>query len=361
MYCCANCFRDAEIKAIIQGYNVIGNCDFCGQKNVPIYQTDGDTTLSDLFDELLDTYTTAANLPEIFPKDSTDLMKNIMYYKWNIFSIAPDCIYRLITSICHEKYSEQPELFDAPVGLWQSQDQEYLKDNGIIKNYSWADFVEVIKRRNRFHTDFLNKDVLHQFIHCVRKTYKAGTTFYRGRICPTSQGFLNDEMGPPPPHLASAGRANPEGISILYLADTVKTTLHEIRAGVYDYVTIGSFELLRDMEVINLAEIDKISPFIASKSYGIEFTRHAINIEQLKMISQEIAKPLRRHDSLLDYLPTQYVSDYIKSKGFDGIEYMSTMSPDGVNLAVFDHCIFKCTSTTVYDVKSLTYSYDKVK
>lgn len=167
-------------------------------------------------------------------------------------------------------------------------------------------------------------------------------------------------MGPPPPHLASAGRANPEGISILYLADTVKTTLHEIRAGVYDYVTIGRFELLRDMEVINLAGIDKISPFLASQSYGIEFTRHAVNIEPLKMISQEIAKPLRRHDSLLDYLPTQYVSDYIKSKGFDGIEYISTMSLDGVNLAVFDQSILKCTGTTVYDVKSLIYSYDKV-
>ncbi|SHN50283.1 RES family NAD+ phosphorylase [Desulfitobacterium chlororespirans] len=360
MYCCANCFRDAEIKAIIQEQKLIGNCDFCGQKNVPIYQTDGDTTLSDLFDELLDTYTTAANLPETFPKDSTDLMKNMLHYKWNIFNVAPDCIYRLITSICHEKYNEQPELFDAPIGLWQSQDQEYLKDNGIMKNYAWADFVEVIKRRNRFHTDFLNKDVLYQFIYCVRKTYKAGTIFYRGRICPTSQGFSNGEMGPPPPHLASAGRANPEGISILYLADTVKTTLHEIRAGVYDYVTIGRFELLRDMEVINLAGIDKISPFLASQSYGIEFTRHAVNIEPLKMISQEIAKPLRRHDSLLDYLPTQYVSDYIKSKGFDGIEYISTMSLDGVNLAVFDQSILKCTGTTVYDVKSLIYSYDKV-
>ncbi len=361
MYCCANCFKDAEIMGIIQGNNTIGNCDFCSHKNVFTYEIGTDTTLSDLFNELLDIYTTTANLPDTFPKDSTDLIKNILYYKWNIFNIKPDCIYRLITSICHEKYREQPELFDAPVGLWQSQDQDYLKDNGIIKNFSWADFVEAIKRKNRFHTDYLNKDILNIFIHCVRKTYKTGTIFYRARICPTPSGFLNSEMGPPPPHLATAGRANPEGICILYLADSVKTTLHEIRAGVYDYVTIGSFELLQDIEIINLAEIDKISPFIASKSYGIEFTRHAVNIEHLKMISQEIAKPLRRHDSLLDYLPTQYVCDYIKSKGFNGIEYLSTMCTDGVNLAAFEHSIFRCTGTTVYDVTTLTYSYDKVK
>lgn len=115
MYCCANCFRDAEIKGIIQGYNVSGNCSFCGQKNVSTYQIGTDTNLSDVFDELLDAYTTAANLPETFPKDSTDLLKNILYSKWNIFNVASECIYRLITSISHEKYSEQPKLFDAPV------------------------------------------------------------------------------------------------------------------------------------------------------------------------------------------------------------------------------------------------------
>lgn len=356
MYCCTNCFKDAEIKAIIQGYNTIANCDFCGQKNILTYQIGTDTTLSDLFDGLLDTYTTAASLPDTFLKDSTDLIKNILYYKWNIFNVPPDCIYRLITSICYEKYSEQPELFDAPVGILQSRDQDYLENNAIIKNYCWADFVEAIKRKNRFHTDYMNKDVLNLFIRCVRKTYKAGTIFYRARICSTENGFSLCEMGAPPPQLATAGRANSEGISILYLADTVKTTLHEIRAGVYDYVAIGCFELQRDMEIINLADIDKISPFI-----GIDFTQHAVNIEHLKMISQEIAKPLRRHDSLLDYLPTQYVSDYIKSKGFDGIEYISTMCPEGVNLAIFNEGLFSCINTTVYDVKSLTYSYDKVK
>ena len=97
-----------EIKAIIQGYNVSGNFSFCGQKNAPTYRIGTDTNLFDLFDELLDAYTTVANLPETFPKDSTDLLKNILYSKWNIFNVAPDCIYRLITSICHESIVNNP-------------------------------------------------------------------------------------------------------------------------------------------------------------------------------------------------------------------------------------------------------------
>lgn len=205
----------------------------------------------------------------------------------------------------------------------------------------------------------MNKEMLNLFIRCVRKSYKAGTVFYRARICSNEAGHSKSLMGAPPTQLATAGRANPEGISILYLADTVKTTLHEIRAGVFDYVTVGKFRLKRDIEIIDLASLNKISPFIGN-AIGIDYTRHAINIEHLKMISQEIAKPLRRHDSTLDYLPTQYVSDYIKSQGFDGIEYISTMCRDGFNLAIFDESIFKCTKTTVYDIKSLSYSYDPI-
>ena len=354
MYCCVNCFKDAEIKAIIQSYNITGDCEFCGEKNVSVYQIGIDTAISDLLDGLLDVYTTVASLPIVFPKDSTDLIKNILYNKWHIFNVEPDHIYRLITSICCDRYKGQPELFDTPVGILQSQDQNYLENNAIIRNYPWADFVEAIKLKNRFHTDHMNKDVLNLFIGYVRKTYKTGKIFYRARICSSKNGFSINEMGAPPPQLATAGRVNPEGISVLYLADAEKTAIHEVRAGVHDYVTIGCFELLKDMGIINLADIDRISPFT-----GIDFTQHAVNKEHLRMISQEIAKPIRRHDSLLDYLPTQYISDYIKSKGYEGIKYISTMCPDGVNLAIFDESLFRRIDTTVYEIKSLTY--DKVR
>ena len=39
MFCCSNCFADAEIKAIINGNKKTGDCDFCGKHNVPVYET----------------------------------------------------------------------------------------------------------------------------------------------------------------------------------------------------------------------------------------------------------------------------------------------------------------------------------
>lgn len=359
MFCCRECFADEEIKAIIDGGKNKGNCDFCGNQDVYVYEVDNDTTLAELFDGLLDIYTPVSILPKDFPHEQTDLIKNILCNNWHIFNLKPDLTYRLLKSICADRYKEQPELFDSPVGIKQIQDKEFLEENSILKNNCWGDFVEGIKRKNRFHSNYINMEKLLVFLSCAAKTHRKGEVLYRARICPDKNGYRPKEMGAPPSLNAKGGRVNPTGISILYLSDSKETTLYEIRAGVYDFVTVGSFKLLKDIEIINLAGIDQISPFIGI-NYGFDFTQYAINIEHLKMLAQEIAKPVR-NDNALEYIPTQYISDYIRGQGFDGIEYISTISKNGSNLAVFNPELFKCTRTNVYDVQSISYSYNPVK
>lgn len=358
MFCCSNCFVDTEIKAIIDGYQTTGNCDFCGSRRVQVYEIGKDQAIAELFDGLLDIYTPISDLPDSFPREQTDLMKNILLNDWNIFNLNSERIYRLITEICSSRYKDQPELFDSPVGIRQTQDCDYLEEHSILKNNCWIDFVEGIKRKNRFHSNYINTDRLFVFLRCAAKSHRKGEIFFRSRVCHDETGFKRSEMGPPPNDMAKAGRVNPVGISILYLADSEETTFYEIRAGIYDYVTAGKFKLLEDIDVINLANIDRISPFIGV-DYDFDFTEYAINIKHLKMIAKEIAKPLR-NDNALDYLPTQYISDYIRSKGYAGIEYGSTLRRQGTNLAVFNKDLFKCTSTRVYDIQSISYDYDPI-
>jgi len=359
MLCCRNCFIDTEIIAIIEGTKTIGNCDFCESKNISVYDIDKNNYITELFDGLLDIYTPASALPLEFPKERTNLIKNILRDEWSLFGVDHGAIYRILTSLCSARYREQPELFDGPVGILQSIDNNYLNDNAVLRNFCWSDFSKAIKTENRFHGDHINTDILFKYLHYARKIYTAGKIFFRSRICPTKDGYSSAEMGAPPNGKAKAGRVNPEGISTLYLADAEDTTIHEIRAGLYDFVTIGSFALQKDIEVIDLANIDKISPFLGAGN-GFDFLQYAININHLKMIGQEIARPIR-NDNALDYLPTQYISDYIKSKKYDGIEYISTMREKGVNLAVFDPSCFLCTGTVVYDIKSIAYRYDRVR
>ena len=356
MHCCVNCFKDSEIKAIIQENNTLGKCDFCHSDNVFIYNLESNEDLRDNFESLLDVYTPINEMGHNYPKERSDLIKNVLCSQWSIFNLNPDGVYNFLISLLSEKYNEQPALFDNPIGISESVDEKYMNSYSILGTYQWEDFTKEIKEKNRFHTNIINKDILKKFLIATCKPYKADSIFYRARIWNDRHGFDKDHMGAPPASKASAGRANPEGISCLYLADSVDTTLHETRAGVYDYATVATFRLLRDIEVVNLAAIDKISPF-----QEIDCSLLAINLPHLRKISYEISKPLRRHDSPLDYLPTQYISDYIKSAGFAGIEYKSTMCKQGVNFAIFDETLFECIGTESYYIDSLTYSYSRLK
>ncbi|WP_239004729.1 RES family NAD+ phosphorylase [Paenibacillus tepidiphilus] len=315
--------------------------------------------MTEVFETLLSAYTPVSSLPEEFPRGNLSLLKHELHDSWNIFNLDPNTIYSLVTCICRERYRSIPELFDAPIGILQSEQRSYLDENSLLKTYHWEDFVEAIKTQNRFHTDHLNEEVLQIFCSYVKKIYPVGSVFYRARIS-DKLGFPADQMYAPPPGMASAGRANPEGISHLYLSDEVMTTLKEVRAGAHDYVTVGRFELNEDINIVDLTAINRISAFSE-----LNATQHAINKRHLEKINREIAKPLRRQDSHLDYLPTQYITDFIKSikneegqREYAGIEYVSTMNQDekGFNLTVFDESLFTCTALTVIHIKGLTYS-----
>ncbi|MEH7072062.1 RES family NAD+ phosphorylase, partial [Priestia megaterium] len=312
MICCEKCFKDSEIKAIIKGLNIIGECQTCGKRNVSIYDTEQNSELVDNFNELLEVYTPISNLPEDFPKEKANLLKDELNDRWQIFNIDKEKIYTVIRNICREKYEEIPELFDSPISITALYNNDYLLENSLLKTYEWENFVEEIKNVNRFHTNYINTHILDNFCKFATTAYKKGAVFYRARIS-DEYGYTDKEMGAPPPGKASDGRANPLGISFLYLASDKETTLHEIRASTYDYVTIGRYELKEDIDVVDFIALDRISPFSP-----IDLELHAVNKGHLKKISNEIAKPLRRSDSSLDYLPTQYITDFIKSKGHRG-------------------------------------------
>jgi len=358
MHCCSNCFADEEIKAIIQSSKIKGSCDFCGASDTPLYNIEVNTRISEILDPVLDVYTPLSLLPKGF-NGKTALIKDILKHDWKIFNLHPNLIYKLIISLCKQRYKDQPELFNNVVGIRESTDTAYLKTHSILKDNKWEDFEKGIKTKNRFHSNFINTDLLDFFLQQVMvPRCKKDNLMFRARICPDKTGFSSLDMGAPPEHLAKDGRVNPVGISILYLSNEEKTTLHEVRAALFDYVTIGIFELQEDIRIIKLSQIDHISPSLLTPN-NFDLTEYAINLPHLRKLALEIAKPIRNFN-VLDYLPTQYICDFIRSKGYDGIEYNSTMHEGGVNLAIFEPNRFKCTRTKIYEITSINYEHKPV-
>jgi hypothetical protein len=363
MICCSKCFCDSEIIANIERIAQTGNCPTCGRQNVYIYDTDKDFGLVEYFDEFVSIYTPAPLLPPKFPKGEIRLLKDELVMNWNIFNkLNANKVYNIITNICNEKYQQLPDLFDYPVGIAELYSPEYLSEHSLLRTNSWEHFTSALKTKNRFHTNLINLGILERFCSYIRKPYKKGSIFYRGRIS-SPLGLTIGEMGAPPYEKASAGRVNAPGISCLYLADDVDTTIHEVRAGAFDYISVGMFELQEDIIVVDLKSIDKICPFLEN----LDYKEHAINREHLNKINDEMGKALRRSDSDLDYVPTQYISDFIKSiehngqAEFAGLEYKSTMKTDGFNLAIFYPDLFKCIDVRTFRISELNYKKEECR
>lgn len=350
-----NCFKDMEICSMIETKKKIGRCDITNTKNIEIYNTEEDVYLQDYFSEILDVYTPLSGLPKDFPKEHLSPLQNALNDNWTIFKVEPMDILKIIKAICKESYPENSDIYDQEVGIKELCDSSFLRKKCLMKEFTWEQFKSSIKNINRFHSSHINLELLKDLFESegMNAPYKAGElVLYRGRIA-NEKGFKKDEMGPPPIQKVTAGRANSAGIVCLYLTSDIDTTFHEIRARDFDYIAVGEFVLKQKIKIVDLSNLDNISPFSSEKFDKVWF---AINIKILKKINDEIAKPLRRQDSDLDYLPTQYIADFVKSLGYDGIKYRSTLNPEGVNYAIFDNRKFKCQKVDLYYIKAMTFN-----
>jgi hypothetical protein len=353
MNCCAECFHDNQIRTIINDLNVDGDCDFCGKKDVRIYPADSNTVIAELLGSIFNLY----SLCEVV--NGGKFLKNALYEDWDIFSGNPNEIQELMKILCSSYFAQDEAFLSETVWIPQASDKDYLEEFGIARGHSWNHFSEIIKYHNRFHNSEFNPDAFASFLSYVVKEYPKDTIMYRARICSDKNGFSKDKMSVPPKEKRSAGRINPEGMSVLYLASESETALNEIRANAFDYVTIGEFKVNRAIRVVNLSGMAAISPFIYGSDNDI--VQYAVNRKVFQDISVEIAKPLRRSDNPLEYLPTQYIADFIKNQNYDGVEYASTIRADGYNLAIFNESLFECIKISVVEVTELRYKIELIE
>ncbi len=360
MICCVKCFKDSEIIAIIESLEVKGDCEVCNQTDVFIYDTDQNNRLTELLEGLVEIYTPASEMPEELKKYRADfsLLKDELHTKWNLFNVDSSKAYELIIGICKGKYEQSPGLFEEAVGIRKMYDTEFKKTHSILKNATWKQFTEGIKHQNRFHIESFNAEVFRKIIGYASTTYEKGHIFYRARLSNERDiPFPTNEMGPPPKGMSTNGRVNPYGISCLYLASNEDIAIKEIRAGLHDNVTIAKFELLEKIEVIDFTMIDKFSPFLGA-DLDFNYEKYAVNKEHLVHIANEVLLPSKRGDSQLNYLPSQYISDFIKSRGRNGVKYQSTMDKTGFNIAVFDENLLDCREVSFHRVTEIYYKWE---
>jgi hypothetical protein len=361
MFCCENCFNDIHAKDTIKKYGTTGSCSFCGAKNCFVIDLSKENQLSLGFISFLSTHE-YSDRPE-----ATNIVNSVQ--KWHILNTDDyHLAKRIIIGLCcsyPSDYNAQDPIFDDNAKLIINTID--IKDYDLFLSCTWKSFSETIRYKYRFFISQFKRDPFAWWLNNILcDELPLDSRLFRGRIAKSKNGFSADEMGLPPREFCKAGRINPQGIQVLYLATTESTVLHEIRAHCYDYVSIGEFKLKEGnrVKLINLSKIDSISPLsILSNNIDNEdlfFKRLLLNYSNLKEIANTVSKPLRSSDSDLEYIPTQFLSEVIKIEGYDGIIFKSTVDSAGLNVALFNANLVECIKVKVIEVNKIEYKYEDV-
>ena len=156
----------------------------------------------------------------------------------------------------------------------------------------------------------------------------------------------------PAPNVVSEGRANPDNICALYLADHAGTALAEVRAGTRYPVTVGTFRTTRDLQIVDLTkEMNWHSYFFDPPKEGGDLWYD---------LSYDFSKPLNPHETRTHYAKTQIIAEAFKHHGYDGVRYRSQFFAHeqnigsaeirGTNYALFDLRSAECEECNVYQL-----------
>lgn len=358
MRVCTKCFKDNAIIDRIRELKNSGSCDLHGNQDF-IYDTEKNSELAGDFNALYEVYSVDIN-NEYPQSDNIGKLNVLLERDWDIFTIDRSNISQFMIAILDLTNEEVKNIRTGQYIIPDLEDSEIKARKSILGMHTWNDFCESIKYKNRFFTSYLNADMLLEFLEWLKISLDEGIEFYRARISPTGEKFNVSGLKMAPPEIVSSGRLNSEGIGVLYLASSEVLSIKEVRASFQDDVVIAKGILNRTMEIVDLTRLTEISPF-AQAADSEFFLNYQINKEILNDIAQDLIKPTGNRNSHFDYLPTQYISDIIKTK-YDGIKFKSTMRQgNDFNVALFDDNCIDIEERNIKMVKINEVNYESLE
>jgi hypothetical protein len=201
---------------------------------------------------------------------------------------------------------------------------------------SWQKLRDELMYQNRFFPDVdIDLTFFEEILNgLVLEPYEVPSLWSRARIQNQDTPFSLHQMGAPPKRHASHGRANPAGIPYLYLGSKPLTAISEIRPHTGEIVCVLDFKLPDGLLLIDLRNArDSFSPFTFDDPDRIRRVRNALPF--LERLGEDLTTPVLPQAAAIDYTPSQFLCEFIKKCGYDGVVYRSSVS-DGINLALFD-------------------------
>lgn len=215
----------------------------------------------------------------------------------------------------------------------------------IFTNHLFTDPITIL---NQVQNSILS---LNLFLELPKKT-----RLYRCRqhTLSTPVKEAKDITSAPQQFSKANGRMNPAGISMFYSSQHKVLTIKEVvdlNDNSRPYYSTAIFYTKEKLKLVDLTKVPS-SPSI----YDETNNRHIEILAFLNSFIEDITKPIQANDSIIEYVPTQIVTEYIRFNpklGVDGIIYPSSKDRNLNNIVLFyDH---------EESLEKLTYSASSLK
>lgn len=234
---------------------------------------------------------------------------------------------------------------------------------------NWQDFQQ-FERKVTFENRFVHSPVVSEFLSNIKRTLPprersvaAGSILYRSQIGYDEyesegqliiSGFHATRMKPIP-YKGKEGRANPKGISYLYLSNDENTALAELRPHLGQYISSAQFQMQRNLRVVDCYSVPRHYSHIEC-IFNPPISQEEIGNAVWSMVNEAFAKPVRNADDASDYVPTQILAEVFKSEGFDGVCFKSSLGK-GYNFFLFNLSDAELINCTVMETKAVAYEF----
>jgi len=225
-----------------------------------------------------------------------------------------------------------------------------------LLNDLWNHFKLILKHKARFAFHFSDTfttwnlldpaDILHQVQNSILKNAMITELSQNSKLYRTRQHqdknevFGAEHIVSLPNYLnKTAGRMNAAGISLFYCSQDKNLTIKEVvnkRRISYPYYTTVTFKNKEKLRLVDFTRLPSLPSIFDMENNG---SRDIIFFMETFM--EEISQPIKSKNSILEYLPTQVVTEYLRYNpdlDVQGMVYWSSKDANKKNIVLFfDH------------------------
>ncbi len=241
-------------------------------------------------------------------------------------------------------------LFDSS-SSYQMFSNEVTRGSRYILSVKSTNFLETLLATSEDRVRVLEKGSVlwrAQLGHDWRPEY------WRGKVVEKLPCAFSPQRMKPLENSASEGRANPKGMPYLYLSNDRDTALSEVRPWIGSVISAGKFGTNRELRLFDFSvEYGKARYYPFNKASDEQKTQAV-----WAQIDNSFSQPVNESDTSSNYVPTQVIAEYIKSKGYDGIVFKSSLAK-GHNIALFDLESASILNCSTYEARSLSFDFSE--